>query len=179
MYEDVADVAAFGRRQSAFDERRVVSAIADSFAAPDFVARFTSAFSRTGFTKERLPVQRANLKRVLDAGVPVVMGTDSGFFGVLMGVSSQLELSMMVEAGLSPDAALRAATINAARMLGRDKELGSVEPGKLADLLVLDADPLVDIRNVRRIHRVIKGGSIHDPAQVLSNFKVTVPGPAR
>ena len=101
------------------------------------------------------------------------MGTDSGFFGVVMGVSSQIELALMVEAGLTPDEALRAATINAARMIGREKEAGSVEPGKVADLLILDANPLEDIRNVRRIYRVVKGGTVHDPAQLLSGFKVT------
>jgi imidazolonepropionase-like amidohydrolase len=177
MYEDVGDVAAWARRQSAHDERQVLSPIADSFAATVFVQQFESMLDDTAFTRSRLPTQRANLKAVFDAGIPIVMGTDSGFPGVLMGVSSQIELALMVEAGLTPDAALRAATINAARMLGREKDLGSVEPGKLADLLVLDASPLEDVRNVRRIHRVIKGGAVHDPAQLLGGFKVT--GPAQ
>ena len=73
----------------------------------------------------------------------------------------------MVEAGLTPAEALRAATINAAKFLGREKEQGTVEAGKLADLVILDTDPLADIRNIRKIHRVIKGGVIYDPAQLL------------
>ena len=104
------------------------------------------------------------------------MGTDSGFFGIMMGVSSQIELALMVEAGLTPDAALSTATINAARMIGRDKDHGSIEPGKAADLLILDADPLADINNVRRIYRVVRGGTVHDPAQLLNGFRITVPG---
>ena len=103
------------------------------------------------------------------------MGTDSGFFGVVMGAASQMELAMMVEAGVTPDNALRAATINAARMIGREKEAGSIETGKLADLVILDANPLEDIRNVRRVFRVVKAGTVFDPAQLLSGFRFTAP----
>jgi imidazolonepropionase-like amidohydrolase len=176
LYEDVADVASWARRQSAHDERRILAPLADSFAAPASVQQFEGFFDNVSFTRQRLPTQRANLKRVFDAGVPIVMGTDSGFFGILMGVSSQMELSLMVEAGLSPAAALASATINAARMVGRDKEAGTIEPGKAADLLILEADPMADVANVKRIHRVVKGGVVHDPAQLLSGFRITGPG---
>ena len=91
----------------------------------------------------------------------------------MMGASSQLELALMVDAGLSPAGALQASTINAARMLGREKESGTIEAGKVADLLVLDANPLDDIRNVGRIFRVIRGGTVHDPTQLLSNVRFT------
>ena len=63
--------------------------------------------------------------------------------------------------------ALRAATANAARMLGRENVQGTIEAGKLADLVILEADPLADISNVRRINRVIKAGMIYDPADLL------------
>ena len=175
LYEDVADVASWARRQSSQDPQRLVAPLAESFAAPAAVQQFNGFLDNASFTKDRLTTQRANLKRVYDARVPVVMGTDTGFFGIIMGVSSQLELALMVEAGLTPDAALATATINAARMIGRDKEQGSIEPGKSADLLILDGDPLMDINNVRRIHRVIKGGVVHDPAQLLSGMRVTGP----
>jgi imidazolonepropionase-like amidohydrolase len=179
LYEDVADVAAFARRQSAHDAGGPVAPLAETFPEPPFVGLFQAMFDNTAYTRERLAVPRGNLRRVVDAGIPVVMGTDSGFYGILMGVSSQLELALMVEAGMTPDAAVRAATIEAARMLGREKDGGSVEPGKLADLLILDASPLEDIRNVRRIHRVIRGGVVHDPAEVLSSFRITRrPAPA-
>jgi imidazolonepropionase-like amidohydrolase len=179
LYEDVADVAAWARRQSSYDERRIVAPIADGFTTPAAVQQFEGFFDNVSFTKQRLAVQRANLKRVFDARVPVVMGTDSGFFGIMMGVSSQIELALMVEAGLTPDAALAAATINAARMIGRDKDIGSIEPGKAADVLILDANPLTDIASVKRIHRVVKGGVVYDPAQLLSGFRITGPGAPR
>jgi imidazolonepropionase-like amidohydrolase len=75
-------------------------------------------------------------------------------------------MELMVDAGLTSAEALRAATINAARMIGRDKEQGTIDAGKVADLLILDANPLDDIRAVRRIHRVVKGGVIYDPARL-------------
>ena len=62
---------------------------------------------------------------------------------------------------------IKAATINAARMIGREKDSGTIEEGKLADLLILDANPLDDIRNIKQIHRIIKGGTVFDPAELL------------
>ena len=67
----------------------------------------------------------------------------------------------MVEAGLSPMDVLVAATRHGAMVLGREKELGTIAPGMLADMLVLDADPLADIRNTRRIAHVIRGGALY------------------
>ncbi|MGH8646748.1 MAG: amidohydrolase family protein, partial [Gammaproteobacteria bacterium] len=57
--------------------------------------------------------------------------------------------------------------LGGARVMGRAAELGTLEPGKLADLLVLEADPLADIRNLRRIHSVVKGGRVFDPDAIL------------
>lgn len=175
LYEDVADVASWARRQAAYDEAGRLSAIVNGFTGGPGAQQFEAAFNNSALTKRLLPTQRANLKKVFDAGVPVVMGTDAGFLGILMGVSSQAELALMVEAGLTPDAALRAATINAARMLGREAMSGTIETGKQADMIVLDADPLVDIGNVRRIHRVIKGGVVHDPSQLLAGMRTLPP----
>ena len=112
----------------------------------------------------RSATARANVKKVADAGIPVALGTDTGFTGVMLGVSTQVELTLLVEAGLMPAAALRAATIDAARMIGREKEIGSVEKDHLADLVILNANPLEDIRNVRHIYRVVNGGVVYDPA---------------
>ena len=99
----------------------------------------------------------------------VVAGSDTGNSGAgtLLGLASQLELSLMVEAGLTPRQSLQAATINAALMVGRQKDLGTIEAGKLADMVILDADPLADIRNVRTIFRIIKGGRVYDQAWLL------------
>ena len=95
-----------------------------------------------------------NLKLLADAGVTIAMGTDSGTqLGRWQGYFEHVELELMVEAGLTPLQALVAATGNAARVMGL-RELGTLEPGHHADFVVLDADPLADIRNTRRIDSV-------------------------
>jgi imidazolonepropionase-like amidohydrolase len=165
LYEDVADVAGWMRRQSGFDQRKLFpAAVYDLLGSPAAVGQFTAIFDKTKLTKDSLPTARANVKKVADAGIPIALGTDTGFIGVMLGVSTQLELSLMVEAGLKPVEALRAATLDAAKMIGREKEIGVVEKDHLADLVILDANPLEDIRNVRRIYRVIKSGVAYDPA---------------
>src|SRR4029453_7409788 len=115
------------------------------YRSPEGARRYYEVFGT--MTREQPLYLRNNLRKVADAGLLVVAGTDTSVAGVLMGISSQMELVLVVEAGLTPAEALRAATVNAARMLGRDKEQGTVEAGKLADLVVLDAAPLEDIRN--------------------------------
>lgn len=90
------------------------------------------------------------------AGVPILAGTDLSLAYVYPGFSLHDELAFLVEAGLSPREALAAATVNPARFLGL--EAGTVETGKIADLVLLDADPLADIRNTRRIAGVIVNG---------------------
>lgn len=78
--------------------------------------------------------------------------------GVLPGVASQLELVLFVEAGLTPAESLRAATLTPQQILGRDSDLGEIASGKLADLLILDGNPLTDIRNIAKINLVLRGG---------------------
>lgn len=101
----------------------------------------------------------ANLKRVHDAGIPVAMGTDAGNPLTLHGPAVYREMEAMVEAGLTPMEVLVASTRNGARTMGRT-DFGTLEPGKLADLVVLDADPLADIGNVRRVALVARGGEV-------------------
>jgi imidazolonepropionase-like amidohydrolase len=173
MFEDVGDLGAWVNRQAAHVSGGTLAPLADSFKAPDFSQQFHAFLDNTAFTKNRLATLRTNLKRVFDFGIPVVMGTDSGFYGVMMGASSQMELALMVDAGLSPASALQSATVNAARMLGRDKESGTIEVGKVADVVVLEANPLDDIRNVARVFRVVRAGTVHVPTQLLSNVRFT------
>jgi imidazolonepropionase-like amidohydrolase len=104
--------------------------------------------------KAQLPVAMQNAKRLLDAGVPVVMGTDTGPMGRFQGYFELMELEMMVRGGFTPVQALASATSVAARCMGLDRELGSLEPGKWADFVVLEADPARDIANIHRIHSV-------------------------
>jgi len=107
---------------------------------------------------ERMKNSFANLKRMQDAGAIVAAGTDAGNIGTLHGPSLHREFELMAEAGLTPMQILVATTLNAARVFAREPEMGTIAPGKLADLVILDADPLADIRNTRRIYAVIKGG---------------------
>lgn len=96
-----------------------------------------------------------------NAGISIVAGTDGPGIGRLVpGFGLHHELGVLVECGLHPIHAIRAATIDAAQAMRKDNDLGSIEPGKLADLVVLDADPLADIRNTTRISAVCLGGSL-------------------
>ncbi|MGH9753635.1 MAG: amidohydrolase family protein [Blastocatellia bacterium] len=104
------------------------------------------------------------------AGVQIVAGTDGVGLGTLLpGFGLQHELELLAAAGLKPIDVIRAATITAARALNRERELGSIETGKFADLVILNADPLAEIGNTKKIHLVMKGGQIHDPAALLGN----------
>jgi imidazolonepropionase-like amidohydrolase len=95
------------------------------------------------------------------AGVPILAGTDTPNPFVFPGFSLHDELALLVaEGGLTPLEALQAATRGPARFLGREKDLGTVEPGKLADLVLLDADPLADIHNTTRIAAVVANGRL-------------------
>jgi imidazolonepropionase-like amidohydrolase len=159
VFEACGDLAGWSRRLQEFDDRgRIPAAAYEALRAPDSIARWEKSWTNTPYTKEKLPILRANLKRLSDAGIAIAAGTDTGVPGVVLGVASQIELLLHVEAGLSSAAALQAATIAAAQMIGAGKELGLIAPGYHADLVVLDADPLADIRNVRRISRVMKAG---------------------
>jgi imidazolonepropionase-like amidohydrolase len=109
--------------------------------------------------KAALDVASRNLKKLADAGVTVAMGTDSGPPARFQGYFEQLELEMMAKAGLTPRQVLAAATRDAARCLKLQNEVGTLEPGKWADFIVLDADPLADIRNTRAIDSVWIAGN--------------------
>ena len=97
------------------------------------------------------------------AGVPYMAGTDAapGVY-IMPGFSLHDELANLVEAGFTPMEALQTATSNPAKFLGIERSLGSIEPGKIADLVLLRADPLVDIQNTQKISAVIANGRTFD-----------------
>jgi imidazolonepropionase-like amidohydrolase len=109
---------------------------------------------------EERATSEANAKRVQDAGITLAAGTDAGNPGTLHGPSFYRELALLAASGLSPMEVLAAATRNAARAMGREAELGTVEPGKAADLVALGADPLADVRNYQRVKWVMKAGVV-------------------
>jgi imidazolonepropionase-like amidohydrolase len=95
-------------------------------------------------------------------GVKILAGTDLGNPYVYPGFSLHDELALLVQAGLTPLEALQTATINPANFFGKEKELGTIEKGKLADLVLLDANPLEDINNTRKINAVVLNGRFLD-----------------
>lgn len=100
------------------------------------------------------------------AGVPVMLGTDANDSFVFPGASVHDELGELVKAGLSPAEALRAATLSGATYLGRTGDFGTVQAGRYADLVLLDANPLRDIANSQRIHAVVLNGRVFDTAEL-------------
>ena len=114
--------------------------------------------------KKALQQANRNLKLLADAGVPIAMGTDTGAqLGRWQGYFEHTELELMVKAGLTPMQTLIAATGDAARVMKLDGELGTLQPGKWADFVVLHANPLADIRNMRQIDAVwIAGRRLSD-----------------
>lgn len=113
------------------------------------------AFRKRAFQKELEVVAAAHR-----AGVPILAGTDVLNPFCFPGFSLHDELALMVEAGLSPMAALQTATLNPARFLGREEDMGTVEKGKVADLVLLDANPLADIANTKKINAVVFDGRL-------------------
>jgi imidazolonepropionase-like amidohydrolase len=102
----------------------------------------------------------ANLKRVHDAGIPIAMGTDAGNPLTLHGASVFAEMEAMEKAGMTPMDVLVASTRGGALAMGRDKDLGTIEAGKIADLVVVAADPTAKIANLRQVRYVIRGGVV-------------------
>jgi len=95
------------------------------------------------------------------AGVPILAGTDAMNPECFPGFSIHDELALLVDAGLTPQAALQAATRNAARFMGQLDRRGTIEVGKIADMVLLDADPLADIHNSRSIRAVVLNGKLY------------------
>ena len=110
--------------------------------------------------REQWPKLLALVKRMFDGGVLLTAGTDTPFPWIIPGVAFHEELRLLVSAGIPTPDVLRAATINAARALRKDAEIGTVEAGKRADLVVLGANPLEDIANTARIEMVLQAGRV-------------------
>lgn len=112
-------------------------------------------------------------------GVPVRAGTDALMAEVFFGLSLHWELEFFHMAGLTPLEALHLGTADAAETVGAAEHLGVLAAGRLADIVLLDADPLENIRNTIRIWRVIKGGQVFDPQAMRAAAPQASPGPGR
>ncbi|HEV7505586.1 MAG TPA: amidohydrolase family protein [Thermoanaerobaculia bacterium] len=124
---------------------------------PEMDARYLASFRAT----------LALVRALHDAGIPIVAGTDS-----MAGFCLHRELEDYVAAGLTAPDALRAATLVPARVMHRDKDLGTIAPGKLADLILVDGDPATHIADIRRVVLTIRGGVMFDPAKVYEAIGV-------
>ena len=102
------------------------------------------------------------VKALYDHGIPVVAGTDMGF----PGTSLARELELYVQGGLTPMQALQTATIVPARAMQAEQRAGSLDVGKQADLVIIDGNPLQQIRDLRRVQLVVKNGQVYEPAQM-------------
>jgi len=102
------------------------------------------------------------------SGIPIEAGTDS-----MAGFALHHELELDVQAGIPAAQVLQNATLNAARIMSLDKELGSIAPGKLADVVLVDGDPTKNISDIRKTSLVVKDGVIYKPAELYSELGVT------
>jgi imidazolonepropionase-like amidohydrolase len=123
--------------------------------------RFLSTIrARPEYPEQRVELERAsrNVRLLYEAGVRFGFGTDAGVSNRVIGVYEHRELELLVSAGVSASDALRMATVDSARILGQVGVLGELAPGRRADLVVLAANPLEDVRNVRTIRSVWQDG---------------------
>jgi imidazolonepropionase-like amidohydrolase len=122
--------------------------------------------ARDKATTERERTAAMNLKRVSDAGVTIAMGTDAGNPLTLHGPSVYAEMEAMQAAGLTPLQVLTASTRGGAVAMGLDKEIGTVDKGKVADLLIVGGDPAADVANLRKVRYVVRGGVLRSLAEL-------------
>ena len=113
----------------------------------------------TTWMKVMTPVAQETLRKISAAGGMIVLGSDQS-----AGPQTHRELELMVEGGIPALEAIRIGTLNAAIFMDKERDLGSIEVGKLADMVLLSADPIADISNAQLIDVVIKGGRIIDRA---------------
>ncbi|MBI1803160.1 MAG: amidohydrolase family protein [Ignavibacteriae bacterium] len=137
----------------------------------DSVHRQTQQMKNSGWDARRRQASFIQeVRRARNAGVLLVFGTDCGAYGMVHGQQYKA-LYGESQIGSSPMQAILMATRDAAKALGKSNELGTIEAGKLADLIILNADPLIDLRNLHQVFRVIKDGTAYDPAELISATK--------
>ncbi|PWG80146.1 amidohydrolase family protein [Pararcticibacter amylolyticus] len=153
-------------RTNVWEKERLLSFVPRAIIDSRSRRRNTSEFGDYG----HIEVSKA-VKQIADGGTKVNLGGH----GQLQGLGAHWELWMLAQGGMSPLQAIRCATINGAEYLGMSRELGSLEPGKLADLIVLDANPLDDIRNTESIKYVMSNGRLFDSSTMNEEGNISKP----
>jgi imidazolonepropionase-like amidohydrolase len=124
----------------------------------------------SGLSRRQYATALRNLKTLADAGVKIGMGTDSGAMNRFPGYFEHRELKLMVDAGMTPEQAIRAATLVSAEILGVAETTGTLAPGRQADFLLMPSDPMEDILNTRDIAEVFQGGLQVDRSAIILGF---------
>jgi imidazolonepropionase-like amidohydrolase len=163
VFEFLADTRGF--LDSVLSDPAVVAGLSREkvtlFRSREYAEGYRRRYPNFAELRRRLPALRENLRRLHAAGVSVALGSDMWAFP---GLGVSIEMDLYVKAGLTPLEAIRAGTLTAARSLSAEHDRGTLEAGKRADFLVLEADPVRDVKNVRRIRDVYKRGERVGPS---------------
>ena len=163
---DLIDV--FDHAQNQLFPRAILSAL---HTGMDSLHRQTDQMKKAGWNANQRQVRFIQeIQRARKEGVLLVFGTDCGAYGMIHGEQYKA-LYGEGQLGSSAMEALLMATRDAAAALGKLDELGTIQEGKLADLIIVNADPLADLRNLHQVLCVIKAGSVYDPAELISALK--------
>jgi imidazolonepropionase-like amidohydrolase len=168
---NVFSVSTLGREEAMFvyNERtpylddpfftsRIPQAIQDTLASARFQASKATGDPYMEYWEPGLRMAQRNLKTLFDGGVKIGFGTDSGPPGRFEGYFEHQEMQLMADAGLTPAQIIQIASKNSAEILGIDQDYGTIAPGKMAEFIVLGANPLDDISNTRTLEQVWQAG---------------------
>ena len=172
--ETFAQQLDFTTAEHRIGQKDVIASLVDLRTLPDSLvpAAFRQRIEQAPTIASDTVAMR-NLKRLHDAGVPIVAGTEAGNIGTPHGPALFREFELMRTAGLTPREILARATAGGARLLGRD-DLGHLTPGMQADLVVLNKNPLADLSNTSSLHRVVKAGRVYSPTQLVPRTPAAV-----
>jgi imidazolonepropionase-like amidohydrolase len=144
--------------QSEFFKKSLEPGVFEMLSSPQYQHKIRQSADYEKKKKDA-KIAMQNVRTIFDAGITVALGTDSGAFPErAQGFAEHYEMELLVQAGLEPLDVIKIGTLNAAKMMGIEKDYGSVQIGKKADFVVLDADPSLDIKNTRKINAVWKDG---------------------